>query len=1132
MSDLRKSRVRIWTTLGLGVALAAGGFTLVSAQQQIDPSLYAGLTWRLIGPFRAGRVNAVTGVPGRPTHFYFGSVGGGVWKTTNAGRTWAPVFDSQPIGSIGAIGVAPSKPDVVYVGTGEADMRSQNSFGNGMYKSTDAGQTWTHIGLDDTRQIGRVIVDPKDPNVVFVAALGHIYGPNPDRGVFRSRDGGATWEKVLYKNENVGAIDLQFDPKNPKIVYAALWNTRRPPWSIYPPSYGPGGGVFKSTDGGTTWKPLTAGLPTEGLGRIGLAVAPTNGRRIYAIVDAKEGGLYRSDDAGATWTKVSGDQRIWGRGWYFCKLAVDPSNPDRVYVLDTSTYRSDDGGKSWTAIKGAPGGDDYQGIWIYPTDPDRLIIASDQGAIVSVDGARTWSSWYNQPTAQIYHVAADSRFPYWATGAQQDSGAVAVASQSHYAEISERDWGPTCAGGEAGYTAPDPLHPDILFGGTVTRCNVVTGETVNVSPERDLPEPARHTWTLPLVFSEADPHVLFFSDQFLFRTDNGGDSWTRISPDLTREDPGVPPNLDEATAADAPKGTRRGVIYTIAPSPLRVQTIWAGTDDGLIHLTMDEGKTWQDVTPPALTPWSKVVDDGGVALRRARGLRRRGPAPPHRQRAPHLPHPRRRQDLAGHHERAGSRRLRADDQGGPRAARPAVRRHRARRLRLVRRRRPLAVAAAQPARGVDARSGRARRRPHRGDARPRLLGAGRHRAAAPDRPTRWRAADVHVFRPAPAIATPPPNEGGTPQPRDEPFAENPPYGAYIDYYLKADAAGPVTLDILDPAGEVIRSYSSDEHPAPVNPDTLNIPAFWRPTPRRAVGGGRHAPLGLGPAADRATAARRARRRLLPRCARRRAGHLHGEADRGRPQLHAADRRQARPARVRHRSAGLQPGPAGTPYGSSVIVEALMPRRSRSGGLYRVHPAVAKAAAVIEVLPKKTGRSIEEWAHLVARGGPAGADARRAWLEREHGLGAQAAAIIVDRAEGRGAEETDRAAYLMAAAEYIEQMYAGDKAALRPAHDALVDLALSLGDDVKICPCPTVVPVYRQNLIARIEPVTATRIDLGLALKNAPGAPPDRFEPTGGLEKGERITHRIPLSSMDEVDEQVAAWLKIAYDLNA
>ena len=349
------------------------------------------------------------------------------------------------------------------------------------------------------------------------------------------------------------------------------------------------------------------GIPVDGQGRIGIAVSPTNTKRIYAIVDAKAGGLYRSDDAGGTWKLISDQKRLWGRGWYFCKVAVDPKNPDVVYVSNTSVYKSIDAGTTWTAIKGAPGGDDYHQLWIYPDDPKRMILASDQGAVVTEDGAATWSSWYNQPIAQLYNVAADYRFPYWATGAQQDSGSVAVVTRSNHAEISNRDWEPTCAGGESGYTAPDPLHPNILFGGTVTRCNVETGETVNVSPERAMTVPPRHTWTLPLVFSEADPHALYFSNQFLFKTVNGGDSWTQISPDLTREDPGVPANLDEATAADAPTEKRRGVIYSIAPSPLRAATVWVGTDDGLIHLTKDDGKTWNDVTPPELTPWSKVV---------------------------------------------------------------------------------------------------------------------------------------------------------------------------------------------------------------------------------------------------------------------------------------------------------------------------------------------------------------------------------------------------------------------------------------------------------------------------------------------------------------------------------------------
>src|SRR5437016_2522927 len=512
--------------------------------QQYDPSLYSGLHWRMIGPFRAGRVNAVSGVIGQPETFYFGSVGGGVWKTNNAGRTWKPVFDSQSAASIGAIGVAPSDPNIVYVGTGEADMRDSIQFGDGMYKTIDGGKTWRHVGLENTRQIGRIIVDPKNPNVVFVAALGHAYGSNPDRGVYRSRDGGATWQKVLFKNDDIGAIDLSFDPTNSQIVYATLWNVRRPPWFIYAPANGPGSGIFKSTDGGTTWKEISEGIPAEGRGHIGIAVAPANHNRVYAIVDAfvvdkehpddpqkikKLGGLFRSDDAGATWAKISSDERVWGRGWYFEKVNVDPKNADIVYVSNTSVYRSMDAGKTWTAIKGAPGGDDYHQLWINPDDPKRMVLGSDQGGIVSVDGAATWSSWYNQPTAQIYHVAADYRFPYWVTGAQQDSGAVGTPSRSRHSEISNRDWEGLCSGGESGYTAPDPLHTEILFGGTVSRCNVVTGETKNVSPERgDDQIVYRHAWTQPLVFSQADPRALYFANQFLYKTTNGGESWTQI----------------------------------------------------------------------------------------------------------------------------------------------------------------------------------------------------------------------------------------------------------------------------------------------------------------------------------------------------------------------------------------------------------------------------------------------------------------------------------------------------------------------------------------------------------------------------------------------------------------------------
>lgn len=834
MSDIQRGTARVFAALGVAV-LVAGGLAatdVVIAQQQYDASLYSALRWRMIGPFRGGRVNAVSGVPGQPNTFYFGSVGGGVWKSTNSGRTWAPVFDSQPIASIGAIGVAPSNTNIVYVGAGEADMRSQISYGNGMYKSTDAGKTWSHIGLDNTRQIGRVIVDPQNPSIVFVAALGHVYGANPDRGVYRSRDGGARWEKVLFKNDNVGAIDLAFDPQNSQIIYATLWNTRRPPWSIYPPSYGPGSGIFKSTDGGNTWQPLANGVPTDGLGHIGLAVAPTNRNRIYAIIDSKDakaGGLYRSDDAGATWSRISADTRIWGRGWYFCKTTVDPKNADIVYVGNTSLYRSSDAGKNWTPIKGAPGGDDYHQLWIYPDDPNRMILASDQGAVVSEDGAATWSSWYNQPTAELYHVAADNRFPYWVSGAQQDSGAVAVPSRSSHAEISMHDWAPVGAGEEAGYTAPDPLHPEILFGDIVTRWNVVTGEAKNVSPERGMTVPARHTWTLPLVFSKADPHALYFSNQFLFKTTNGGESWATISPDLTREEPGVPPNLDEATAADAPESKRRGVIYTIAPSPLRAPTIWVGTDDGLIHVTRDDGKSWQNVTPPELTPWSKVVmldashfdvNEAYAAIDRHRLedtepciYRTRDSGKTWQKITNGLPAGVYMQTVKEDPERKGL--LFAGTELGVFVSFDDGDRWQSLQLNL-----PPCSMRDLVIHGDD------------------LIVATHGRGfwvlddITPLRQIGGLVAnlDVYLFRPADAISMAPGGEYGTPQPRDEPLADNPPYGAMIDYYLRSAAPGPVTLEILDAGGELVRRYSSEDRPPEVNPELLNIPAFWRRTP--------------------------------------------------------------------------------------------------------------------------------------------------------------------------------------------------------------------------------------------------------------------------------------------------------------
>ncbi len=574
--------------------------------QQISPDLYAGLHWRNIGPYRGGRTVAAAGIPSEPNIFYIGANNGGVWKTNDAGRTWHPIFDSQPTGSIGTLAIAPSDANIVYVASGEGLQRPDLSVGDGIYKSTDAGQTWRHLGLRDGQQISALLIDPHDPNRVFAAVLGHPYGPNPERGVFRSTDGGDTWQKVLYKDENTGAVDLAFDPTNPRTIYAVLWSARQGPWENGAWS-GPGSGLFKSTDGGDTWQQLTTGLPTvaQGLGRIGIAIAPSNPRRMYALAEAKPNALYRSDDAGASWQRINTEERIAGRGDDFAMVRVDPKNPDTILIANTSTYRSMDAGQSFTAIKGAPGGDDYHTIWINPLNPEIILLAADQGATITVNGGQTWSSWYNQPTAQFYHVITDNRFPYWVYGGQQESGSAGVASRSDYGEITFRDWHPVGVE-EYGYVAPDPLDSNIIYGGRVSRFNQTTGEVQQVGPQLS-GDKYRFLRTMPLSFSPVDPHVLYLASQFVLKTINGGRSWQTISPDLTRAKYDIPPSVGVFTGQAQKEATRRGVIYAIAPSHKDVNVIWAGTDDGLIHVTRDGGKSWTNITPPALTPWSKVA---------------------------------------------------------------------------------------------------------------------------------------------------------------------------------------------------------------------------------------------------------------------------------------------------------------------------------------------------------------------------------------------------------------------------------------------------------------------------------------------------------------------------------------------
>jgi photosystem II stability/assembly factor-like uncharacterized protein len=850
----------------------------LSATEAPDPALLAsGLRWRLLGPFRGGRVAAATGVPGRPNEFYFGAVNGGVWKSIDAGRVWLPIFDSQPVASIGAIAVAPSAPDVVYVGSGESTLRDSVGYGNGIYKSGDAGKSWVHLGLDETQHIGKIAVDPKNPNVLFVAAIGQLYAANPERGVFRSRDGGRSWEKVLFKNADVGAVDVAIDPSNSRVVYACLWNTRRPPWYTYAPTNGPGGGIFKSSDGGTTWKQLTAGLPSEGVGRCGVAIAPSNPRRLYAVVDCLvpgtpapggaapepppgtgarpggqsapgQGGVFRSDDAGATWSKLSGDPALWGRGWYFEKIVVDPRNADLVYVPNVSVSRSKDGGKTWVALRGSPGGDDYHQAWISPDDPSTMIVASDQGAIITRNAQAedprevTWSSWLNQPTAQIYHLSVDYRFPYWVTGAQQDSGAVAVRSRGKFAEISMRDWEPIGAGGESGMTAGDRLHPGVVFGGTGSRWDL---ESNSVMPGTSAPralEPARNDWTQPLVFSKADPSALYYANQYLFKSSDAAATWVQISPDLTRPDPGIPLNLDAAAAAQTDRNGKRGVIYTIAPSPVAAATLWVGTDDGLIQLTQDDGKSWQDVTPAALTAWSRVTmleaSHFNVATAYASVDRH--------QLQDFEPYLYRTRDLGKSWQRIST--------GLP----PGVYAHTVKEDPV---RQGLLFAGTERGVFVSFDDGE--------QWQPLQLNLpvtsmrdleiyGNDLIVATHGRGFWVVDDIsplrqlndavlqaeaYLFKPADAINVLQGGDNGTPLQKDEPQAQNPPSGAVIDYYLKSAATGPVTLEILDSGGATLRTFTTEpgSPPAAAVPNRIpNTSALWRTTPEPfSAGAGMH-----------------------------------------------------------------------------------------------------------------------------------------------------------------------------------------------------------------------------------------------------------------------------------------------------
>jgi photosystem II stability/assembly factor-like uncharacterized protein len=795
--------------------------------------------WRVIGPFRGGRTRAATGVPNQPNLFYIGAVNGGVWKSDDYGRTWAPIFDQQPTQSIGAIAVAPSDPNIIYVASGEGLHRPDLSVGNGIYKSTDAGKTWTHLGLRDGRQIPALVVDPRDPNRLFAAVLGHPYGPNQERGIYRSTDGGNTWQKILSKDENTGGSDIEIDPSNPDVLYASLWEVREGPWEDNNQFQGTGGGLFKSTDGGSTWHPLTKGLPAN-LTQINVAIAASEPSRLYATVATTEHGeygsgkglgLYRSDDAGENWRVATTDARPAMRigGGDLPVPKVDPKNPDVVYSVSIVTVRSTDGGKTWTSLRGSPGGDDYQNLWINPNNPNIILVVSDQGAIVTVNGGQTWSSWYNQPTAQIYHVGVSNTFPYKVCGGQQESGSVCISSRGNDGEITLRDWHPVAAI-EYGYVAPDPLDPDIIYGGgrsEVSKYHWSTGQAQNVTPIPVRNAKYRTNRTEPTLFSPIDPHILYFSSNVLFKTTDGGQSWQAISPDLTRENLGVPASVGTLAAKNPDAGKQRGVIYALAPSFKSVSTLWAGTDDGLIWITRDGGKNWNNITPPELSAWSKVTQ-----LEASHFDDQSAYASVSRFRVDDLhPYIYRTHD-GGKTWKPISGSL-PDDAPVDTVREDPVRKG-------------LLFAGTETSVWVSFDDGDhwqplQLNLPHTSmrdlwiHENDLIVGThGRSFWILDDITPLRQVADsmvnseAYLFKPEPAYRVRSSTHSDTPIQPDEPLGENPPDGAILDYFLAQTTSGPVTIEIADAHGKLVRRYSSTDKPdvSQAELEKQLIPLYW------------------------------------------------------------------------------------------------------------------------------------------------------------------------------------------------------------------------------------------------------------------------------------------------------------------
>jgi photosystem II stability/assembly factor-like uncharacterized protein len=835
----------------------------VSDAQQYPLSTYQEMQWRMIGPFRGGRTRAATGVRSQPNVFYVGQGDGGVWKSNDYGRTWTPIFDDQPSQSIGAIAVAPSDPNILYAASGEGLQRPDLSVGDGIYKSTDAGKTWTHLGLRDGQQIPALVVDPRDPNRVFAAVLGHPYGPNKERGIFLSTDGGQTWNPSLYKDEDTGGSDVQIDPTNPDVMYASMWKVRQGPWEDGNKYDKTGGGLFKSTDGGANWHPLTNGLPAN-IVQIYVAISASQPSRLYATVGTTDRGdygsgaglgVYRSDDSGETWTRATTDPRPAFRigGGDLPVPKVDPKNPDVVYSTSIVTMRSTDGGKTWVSYRGAPGGDDYQNIWINPIDPKIILLVSDQGALVTVNGGESWSSWYNQPTAQIYHVGVSNTFPYRVCGGQQESGSVCISSRGNDGTVTFRDWHPVGAI-EYGYVAPDPLDPDIIYGAgrkEVSKFHWTTGQVQNVTPIPDSGPKYRADRTEPIMFSPVDPHILYYATNVLFKTTNGGESWQTISPDLTREKPGIPASLGNLAADDPRADKQRGVIYSLAPSFKDVNAIWAGTDDGQFWLTRDAGKNWANITPSNLTPWSKVTQMSASHFDEQSAY-----ASVSRFRIDDL-HP----YIYRTHD--GGKTWQLITAGLPDNAPVDT-------VREDPVRKGLLFAGTETSVWVSFDDGDRWQSlqlnlPHTSmrdlwihdddlivathgrsfwildDITP-LRQIGRIATGTFQVGGVAVGGDSYLFIPALAYRVKRDTYTDTPMPPDEPMGKNPPHGAIIDYFLAPDAKEPVTLEIRDSRGVVVRRYASTDKPD-VTKEQLEkqlIPLYWlRPQPVLSTAPGMH-----------------------------------------------------------------------------------------------------------------------------------------------------------------------------------------------------------------------------------------------------------------------------------------------------